>query len=114
MQTSGGSGSLAALEQLPRLQALALTLQLCECPDPEQRELAAALVRLTVRQGSGRWFAGASGLRVVLPRLWYSVTHAPASASGTLCTVLRRRRRALGPCAAAPALQGCSCRAQEH
>ena len=54
MQTGGsGGGSLAALEQLPRLRALALTLHLRLCPHPEQRELAAALVRLTVRQGLG-------------------------------------------------------------
>lgn len=92
MQTNGGGGSLAALEQLPRLRALALTLHLRLCPHPEQRELAAALVRLTVRQGlesglrgscleAGRGAGqaagasaftslgcGASGSRVLLPR----------------------------------------------
>jgi hypothetical protein len=47
-----GGGSLAALEQLPRLQALGLTLQLRDGPQ-EQRELAASLVRLQVRQGAG-------------------------------------------------------------
>ena len=52
-QTGSGPGSLAALEQLPCLQALALTLQLRNSSHQEQRELAAALVRLTVRQGFG-------------------------------------------------------------
>ena len=50
---TGGGGSLAALEQLPCLQALALTLQLRSSSHQEQRELAAALAWLQVRQGLG-------------------------------------------------------------
>ena len=45
-----GCGSLAALERLPRLRALSLTLQLRSRFHPEHRELAATLIKLQVRR----------------------------------------------------------------